>query len=67
MNDALSEIPGLNLLPEKYRIWVLLAIAASPYLTRGYHALATGGGVRGIVSAIWLGTNTPKPKMPLEL
>lgn len=40
----MNEIPGLNLLPEKWRGYALLAIALSPYLTRAYHALATGGG-----------------------
>jgi len=54
------DIPGLNLLPEKWMGWVLLLIALSPYITRGYYALANGGGLKGVMSAIWIGTNTPK-------
>lgn len=55
MNDI------LNLVPEKYRTELLIAIAISPYITRAFHALKSGGGLRGVLSAIWLGTNTPKP------
>lgn len=56
----MNDIPGLNYIPERWRGWVLLFIALSPYLTRAYHALATGGGLRGVLSAIWLGTNSPR-------
>jgi hypothetical protein len=54
MNDIISSIP------EKYRVYVLALILCAPYLTRAYHALAMGGGVKGIWSAIWFGTNQPK-------
>lgn len=57
---AQIDVPGLNYVPEKYRGAVILAVLLSPYLTRAYHALASGGGLRGIVNAIWFGTNTPK-------
>jgi hypothetical protein len=60
----MNEIPGLNLLPESLRGWALLALAFLPYLTRAYHALATGGGLRGIWNAILFGTNTPKQPDP---
>lgn len=50
----------INLVPAKYRNVALILLAVSPYLTRAYHALASGGGLRGVFSAIWLGTNTPK-------
>ena len=56
----MNDIPGLNFLPEKYRAWVLFAIATSPYITRAYHSITQGGGFKSILSAIWLGTNTPK-------
>lgn len=59
------DIPILNYIPEKYRGTVILLVLLSPYLTRAYHALASGGGVRGIVNAIWFGTNTPKPSQPV--
>ena len=51
----------INIIPEKYRTYILIAIAVSPYLTRAFHALMNGRGIKGILSAIWLGTNTPNP------
>jgi hypothetical protein len=56
----------INLVPEKYRTYALLALAVSPYITRGIHAIASGGGIKGVFSAIWLGTNTPKPAPEVE-
>ena len=52
----------IGIIPEKWRPWMLGLLIASPYITRAYHALASGGGLRGVASAIWMGTNTPKPK-----
>jgi len=60
----MNNIPILNYLPEKWRGWAMLLILASPYLTRAYHALSNGGGVRGVFAAIWLGTNMPKGSSP---
>ena len=41
----------------------VFAIGVSlPYITRAYHALKNGGGIKGVWSAIWNGTNTPKAK-----
>lgn len=31
-----------------------------PYVTRGIHAIRTGGGIKGLWQSIWFGTNTPK-------
>ena len=56
----MSEIPGINLLPEKWRPYALALIALSPYLTRALYALRNGGGLKGVLTSIWLGTNTPK-------
>lgn len=50
----------IQYIPEKWRGTILILIALSPYLTRGFHALINGGGIRGVASAIWFGTNTPK-------
>lgn len=50
-----------KLVPEKHRGWVLFLLAVSPYITRALHSLTSGGGIKGALSAIWLGTNTPKP------
>lgn len=56
----MNDIPGINLLPEHWRSRVMLALLLAPYLTRGYHALTSGGGLRGVWKAIWFGTNVPK-------
>ena len=56
----MSDIPGINLLPEEYRGTATLLIILGPYLTRAYHALVNGGGLTGIYRAILFGTNTPK-------
>lgn len=37
-------------------------ISTSVLIGRAYHALANGGGIKGILSSIWLGTNSPKVK-----
>ena len=58
--SILDQIPIVNWLPEKWRLWVIIIALASPYLTRAYYAVANGGGLKGIARAIWLGTNTPK-------
>lgn len=50
----------LNLIPAKYHATIAIVLAVSPYITRALHALMNGRGVKGILSAIWLGTNTPK-------
>jgi hypothetical protein len=49
----------INVIPEKYRAYVLALILCIPYLTRAYHSLATGGGLKGIWNAVLFGTNTP--------
>lgn len=54
----------LAFIPEKYRGATLLAVMLSPYVTRAAYALMNNGGLRGVVRAIWLGTNTPKPNPP---
>lgn len=51
-----------SLIPEPYRPWLLLIVALSPLVTRGLHALANGRGIKGSLSAIWFGTNTPTSK-----
>ena len=58
------DIPGLDLLPHSWQGPVLILAVLSPYITRAYHALSMGGGIKGVMSAIWLGTNTPKPPTP---
>jgi hypothetical protein len=50
-----------SVIPVKWHSLVLFALAVSPYLTRAYHAITSGGGLKGVFAAIWLGTNTPKP------
>lgn len=61
----MSEIDALiPFVPEKYRPVVKLAIVASPFVTRAIYALMHGGGLKGVIRGIWLGTNVPKPKPP---
>ena len=57
----MNDIPGLNFLPERWRGWAMAVILLSPYVTRAYHAVANGGGFKSILSAIWFGTNAPRP------
>jgi len=58
------QVPGLDYLPPSWQGPALMLIALSPYITRAYHALSMGGGIKGVMSAIWLGTNVPKPTPP---
>jgi hypothetical protein len=58
MNDLANEL--LPFVPERYRAKVMLALMLSPYVTRAYHSLRNGGGLRGVARAIWFGTNVPK-------
>jgi len=60
MNDI------INIIPAKYHAVVLFALAFLPYVTRAWHALTSGGGLKGIWNAIFFGTNTPKPEAVLE-
>jgi len=55
------DIPIIKYLPAKYQGIAIVLILAAPYVCRGYHALANGGGLKGIWNAIMFGTNTPKP------
>ena len=48
----------IHLIPEKWRGTALALIAISPYLTRAFHAVRNGGGLKGIINSIWFGTNT---------
>jgi hypothetical protein len=62
MNDILNTL--LPFIPEKYRSLVGALIVISPLVTRAIYALINRGGIKGIFSAIWLGTNTPKSSPP---
>ena len=59
----MNDIPGINLLPAQYQGIATLAIIVVPYITRAYHAIATGGGLVGIYRAILFGTNQPTSKL----
>ena len=54
----------IKVIPEKWRGTALILLAISPYITRGIKGCMAGGGIKGFLSAIWLGTNTPKPNNP---
>lgn len=53
-------IPGLSIIPEPWRTRVMIALALSPIIGRAFKAVVNGGGIKGILGAIGLGTNTPK-------
>lgn len=57
-----NTIPGLSLIPEPWRSRLVLTAILSPIAGRVYKAIVNGGGIKGILSAIWLGTNTPEKK-----
>ena len=59
-NNITAIIPGVNMLPPQWQGYAALLLAASPYITRAIYAIRNDGGIRGIFSSIWLGTNTPK-------
>ena len=52
----------IKIIPDKWRGTFLVLAVISPYITRAYHAIAMGGGLRSMLASIWFGTNTPKPK-----
>jgi len=54
MEDIINSISSI--IPPKYQS----LIAASLILGRVIQAIRTGGGLKGILSSIWLGTNVPK-------
>lgn len=54
MDDIINSISGI--IPPKYQS----LIAASLIIGRVIQAIRTGGGLKGILSSIWLGTNVPK-------
>lgn len=58
----MNDIPGLNLIPEKYRWLVMLLVLWGPLLTRAAYRITQGGGLRSMLAAFWLGTNTPAVK-----
>lgn len=45
--------------PSKYAGQISLAILAAMVLGRFFKAVADGRGIKGWISAVWLGTNTP--------
>ncbi len=61
MNPDTSTVdPILNLIPEGYKGLVLAVFILAPIFGRAYHAIVSGGGLKGIWTALMFGTNTPK-------
>ena len=52
--------PILNLIPAGYKGLVLAGLVLIPILGRAFKALSLNGGLKGVLSAIIFGTNTPK-------
>jgi hypothetical protein len=61
MNPDTSTVdPILNLIPEGYKGLVLAVFILAPIFGRAYHAIVSGGGLKGIWTALMFGTNAPK-------
>ena len=58
MDSLIEQLNGI--VPAKYVTYATAAYVASQAAGRIYHAIVQGGGLRGIISALWFGTNTPK-------
>ena len=58
--DLINQLTGL--VDQKYITLAIVAYLASQAMGRIYAAVVNGGGLRSILSAVWLGTNTPKQK-----
>ena len=58
--DTTTVDPILNLIPEGYKGLVLAIFILAPILGRAYHAIVSGGGLKGIWQALMFGTNAPK-------
>jgi hypothetical protein len=56
MNDLITQLTGT--LPTKWITWITAAYVISQGIGRIYHAITSGGGIKGIFTALWLGTNT---------
>jgi hypothetical protein len=56
--DLIEQLNGL--VSSDAMNWIVIAFIGSQVLGRAYTAVVKGGGLKSIVSAIWLGTNTPK-------
>lgn len=50
----------LHLVPERYRPSASTAILVTMLLGRIAQSLRTGGGLKGMLASIWLGTSVPK-------
>jgi hypothetical protein len=50
--------------PSEIATWSTAAAAAVAILGRAFHALVSGGGIRGIMLGLWCGTNTPITDAP---
>lgn len=62
MNEILE--PLATVIPPKYAGMLAFLLVLSQVLGRIFQALRTGGGLKSLFSAIWLGTNQPKAKEP---
>ncbi len=58
--EFVEQLSGL--VDKKYITLLTVAFIGSQVLGRIYQAIVSGGGLRSICRAIWLGTNTPTVK-----
>jgi len=58
MNEIINQLTAI--VPPKYAALLTTLFVASQVLGRIVQAVRTGGGLKSILSSIWLGTNKPK-------
>lgn len=65
MDELINQLNAV--VPQKYQAWLLLAYVLLTQLGRALRALADGRGLKGTLSAVWLGTNAPAPKVEVRI
>lgn len=58
MDEIINQLNGI--IPAKYVTYITLFWLASQNLGRVIQSIRNGGGLKAILSGLWLGTNTPK-------
>lgn len=58
------DLPLVNLLPVAWQKWAVILAALSPLIGRAWFAFRNGGGIKGVLASIWVGTNTPAKPDP---
>lgn len=65
MDELINQLNAV--VPQKYQAWLLLAYVLSTQAGRAMRALADGRGIKGTISAVWLGTNAPRDQVEIRI